>query len=146
MPSTDSSENWSNLVAAAADVCLKPWLHAVVLVNGSDDAERKASSLDGLSQGGAVDLIVRIESRSREGDRYSDQDLDLEIYSSGSDLNLMLSWCDQPERPMLWQGKHPVWMDGSSGQRCPAPEDGAPLEALARRLRALLSPTRSDQI
>ena len=145
MQSADSIENFSNLLAAAADVCLKPWLHAVVLVNGSDQAELTASSLAGWRQEGSVDLIVRIESRNREGDRNSEHDLDLEIYSSGSDMNLMLSWSDQPDRPMLWQGQHPVWMDGSSGQRCLAPEDGAALEALARRLRALLSPTCSEQ-
>jgi len=38
---------------------------------------------------------------------------------------------------MLWQGSHPVWMDGQ-GLRCERPPDGAQLEALARRLRALL--------
>ena len=52
----------------------------------------------------------------------------------------MLSWWDQPERLMLWHGRHPVWMDGASGQRCAAPLDAAPLESLGRRLRALVQP------
>jgi len=39
---------------------------------------------------------------------------------------------------MLWHGRHPVWMDPSSGERCERPAAGIPLEALARRLRALL--------
>ena len=41
---------------------------------------------------------------------------------------------------MLWQGRHPVWMNGDTGVRCQAPEDAAPLEALGRRLRSLLQP------
>jgi hypothetical protein len=50
----------------------------------------------------------------------------------------MLAWAGREDRPLLWQGSHPVWMDGASGVRCDRPEQGLPLEALARRLRALL--------
>ena len=115
------------LIAKAADVCLKPWSHAVVLI-------------DPAAQEQIDDLHVRIECRDGDGQRCSDQDLELEIYRSGDEINLMLSWWDQPERPMLWHGRHPVWMDGASGQRCSAPPDAAPLEALGRRLRALVQP------
>jgi hypothetical protein len=66
-------------------------------------------------------------------------DLELELYRSGAQLNLTLAWAADPARPMLWHGSHPVWMDGASGQRCERPRDGLPLEALARRLRALLA-------
>ena len=46
---------------------------------------------------------------------------------------------------MLWHGQHPVWMDGVTGLRTERPPAGAPLEALARRLRALLSlPSTAD--
>jgi hypothetical protein len=31
-----------------------------------------------------------------------------------------------------------VWMDSATGERCERPADGAPLEALCRRIRALL--------
>ena len=113
------------LIAKAADVCLKPWSHSVVLIDPS-----ASEQLD--------DLHVRIESRDGEGQRFPDQDLELEIYRSGDEINLMLSWWDQPERPMLWHGRHPVWMDGATGQRCTAPKDAGPIEALARRMRALL--------
>ena len=81
---------------------------------------------------------VRGRWRDVDGIRHPQHDLDLEIYRSGREINLMLSWSDQPERPMLWHGRHPVWMDGTSGQRTAAPEDAAPLEALGRRLRSLL--------
>ena len=113
------------LIAKAADVCLKPWSHAVVLIDPSAPEQ-----ID--------DLHVRIESRDGEGQRFPDQDLELEIYRSGDEINLMLSLWDQPERPMLWHGRHPVWMDGATGQRCTAPKDAGPIEALARRMRALL--------
>ncbi|HGY5532699.1 MAG TPA: hypothetical protein ACN46P_02485 [Prochlorococcus sp.] len=131
-------QNLSVLVASAADVCLKPWLHAVVLIDIAD-VDQEAESFLELIAAGAVDLTVRIECRNRDGDRHPEHDLELEIYRSGKDLNLMLSRCDQPDSPMLWQGQHPVWMDGRSGQRCQPPEDGAPLESFARRLRALLA-------
>ena len=117
------------LIARSADVCLKPWSHSVVLLSGVDDNES-----------GVDDLTVRIECRDQQGQRHSDRDLELEIYRSGIEINLMLSWGDQPERPMLWHGRHPVWMDGESGERCTAPEDAPPLEALSRRLRSLLQP------
>ena len=115
------------LIAKAADVCLKPWSHAVIVIDPSAPAE-----LD--------ELDVRIECRDGDGQRHPDRDLELEIYRSGEEINLMLSWWDQPERPMLWHGRHPVWMAGASGQRCSAPQDAAPLEALGRRLRALVTP------
>lgn len=117
------------LIARSADVCFKPWSHSVVLLSG-DDATN--FSVD--------DVSLRIECRDQEGLRHDDRDLELEIYRSGEEINLMLSWWDQPERPILWQGRHPVWMDGASGQRCPAPQDAAPLEALGRRLRTLIRP------
>ena len=115
------------LIAKAADVCLKPWSHAVVPLDSSAAAE-----LD--------DLNVRIECRDGDGQRHPDRDIELEIYRSGEEINLMLSWWDQPDRPMLWHGRHPVWMDGETGQRSSAPQDAAPLEALGRRLRSLVQP------
>ena len=115
------------LIAKAADVCLKPFIHAVVPADPS-------------APGDLEDLTVRIECRDAEGARHFDRDLDLEIYRSGDEINLMLGRSDQPERPMLWQGRHPVWMNGDTGVRCQGPEDAAPLEALGRRLRALLQP------
>tara|TARA_B100001173_G_scaffold65894_1_gene55735 strand:- start:505 stop:867 length:363 start_codon:yes stop_codon:yes gene_type:complete len=110
------------LIASAADLCRKPVLHAVL---SAEDA-----TLD--------DYRGRIQCRDGDGARLEELDLELELYRSGEDLNLTLAWVDQPARPILWHGQHPVWMDGETGKRCSAPADGAPLEALARRLRALL--------
>ena len=125
------------LICSAADVCRKPLIHALVPVDQQFSADQASTSNpDSLET--MIDVRARLESREPDGSRCSEQDLELEIYQSGDDLNLMLSWWNQEERPMLWHGHHPVWMDGETGKRCSAPADGAPLEALARRLRALL--------
>ena len=125
------------LICSAADVCRKPLIHALVPVDQQLSADQesisKTASLETMT-----DLRARLECRDPDGNRCSEQDLELEIYQSGDDLNLMLSWWNQTDRPLLWHGQHPVWMDGDTGKRCSAPNDGAPLEALARRLRALL--------
>ena len=119
------NSNLQQLVAAAADLCRKPWRHAVLPL---DDAQR------------CDDCNLRLEVRKADGERYPAADLEIEIYRSGDDLNLTLAWCHDQQRPLLWQGSHPVWMEPESGLRCERPVDGAPLEALARRLRALLMP------
>lgn len=132
-PQRDPGADWAGvnvdlrrLVAAAADLCRKPLRHAVVLPE----------------QGTGAEFLLRIEARTAEGERCPEEDLELEIYRSGEDLNLTLAWCLGEERPILWHGSHPVWMDGTTGVRCERPPEGIPLEALARRLRALLSPDR----
>ncbi len=121
------------LIANAADVCMQPWKHAVVhtntIVNEQIDIKEP------------IELVLRIECRSAEGERYPMNDLDLEIYRSGIELNLMLGWSNQLDRPILWQGQHSVWMDANTGIRCKAPSDCVYLEALARRLRALFCPS-----
>jgi hypothetical protein len=129
----------SRLVASAADLCRKPLRHAVVTTPGPGD-EGGDGAADGPEE--SIDLCLRLEARTPAGERRPHEDLELEIYRSGSDLNLTLFWAHGEERPLLWQGSHPVWMDGITGLRCGCPADGAPLEALARRLRALL---RADQ-
>ena len=128
--------NLFELIASAADICLKPWRHAVVMSNVLEEHR----SLNDEEEASFLDLSVRIESRDSRGKRHPDRDLELEIYQSGNDFNLMLSWVSYPDSPLLWQGQHPVWMDASNGKRCEAPKDGIVLESLARRLRALIEP------
>ena len=116
----------SQLVAAAADLTRKPLRHGVVVTSAEGDP----------------DCCLRLEVRDADGQRQPEHDLELEIYRSGSShqisLNLTLAWLQDDSRPMLWHGSHAVWMD-PSGLRCERPQDGLPLEALARRLRALLA-------
>lgn len=111
-------------LAAAAELCLKP--------------QRYGACYGHQPVADSFDCCVHLEARSESGERYGAADLELEIYHSGSSLNLMLSRSNQPLAPLLWHGQHPVWMDASTGERCERPADGAPLEALARRVRALL--------
>ncbi len=125
------------MVAASADICLKPWNHAVVIVQPSQDVVAESDSENLLFSNFPLDLIMRIECRDKRGNRFSDNDLELEIYRSGKEINLMLSWVNQSERPLLWHSKHSVWMDGNTGQRCDRPKDGDSLESLARRTRSI---------
>jgi hypothetical protein len=117
------------LLAKAADLCLKPQRHAV-----------RYSGAEPSTIGDCSDCCLRIEARDGEGGRLPDQDLELEIYRSGAELNLMLTRLADENAPLLWHGSHAVWMQAGSGERCERPIDGAPLEALCRRVRALLNP------
>ena len=114
-------------LAKAADLCLKPYRHAVRF--GGD-----APTLIGDSS----DCVVLIEARDTGGERLIELDLELEIYRSGAELNLMLSRVRDDNAPLLWHGSHAVWMHAASGERCERPADGVPLEALCRRIRAFL--------
>lgn len=140
MPSPESPIGSANtdlcqLVAAAADLCRKPLRHAVVLPG----AERAAATAP-TEGDDHLDLCLRLEARTPQGERAPIEDLELELYRSGDDLHLTFAWSLGEDRPLLWHGSHPVWMDGATGLRCGCPLDGPPVEALARRLRALLRP------
>lgn len=121
------------LVAQAADLCRKPLRHAV-RCNGE-----APGSLDDAS-----DCCLLIEARLSNGERSPEHDLELEIYCSGTSLNLMLSSVADDQAPVLWHGNHPVWMRPDTGERCERPDEGAVLEAFCRRLKALLV-TAPDQ-
>lgn len=114
-------------LAKAADLCLKPDRHAL-----------RFSGSEPLSIGDCSDCCLLIEVRDPEGQRHPDRDLELEIYRSGSELNLMLSRVTDDGSPLLWHGQHPLWMQAASGERCERPAHGAPHEAFCRRVRALL--------
>ena len=129
LDSDDPGHEFLNLVAKAADVCLKPLSHGVRY-----SGEVPTNQIDDCG-----DCVLLVEARDPAGRRCPEQDLELEIYRSGRDLNLMLSRMNDASRPVLWHGSHAVWMDGSSGERCSRPDDGAPFEALCRRLRAILN-------
>ncbi len=122
--------DWKPLVAQAADICLKPLKYSVV-------------DKQNISKGNLIDepieLLMHIYCRTAEGVRVPSGDLELEIFTSGNDLNLILSWLEKPNSPILWHGKHSVWMDCNDGKKCDAPSDGEVLESLARRLRAIFN-------
>ena len=129
MLTLDSTRDFISEVAKSCDICLKPWRHSVF-----DNSESNDSSL--VSESQTMDIILRVECRSQDGQRFSDNDLEIEIYRSGNDLSINLSWLSFPERPILWFGKHSIWMDSSTGLRSQTPTGGSNLESLARRLRS----------
>ena len=112
-------------VAKAADLCMKPYVHSVSLGNQLNDFND------------IEDLIFKIQCRNIDGEREESMDIELEVYKSGKDLNMTLSWKSIIDRPILWQGKHSVWMDSSSGVQCEIPLYGKEFESLARRLRTI---------
>jgi hypothetical protein len=118
--------------ARAADLCLVPWCHAVRL------CEPAGLELCAADPDGPLDCLLRFEARAASGERHPHHDLELEIYRSGKALHLLLSRPADPGAPLLWHGNHPVWLCPESGLRRDRPADGLPLEALCRRLRALL--------
>jgi hypothetical protein len=142
-PIGSANTDLSRLVAAAADLCRRPLRHAVVAEPGGAaelSTVAELSTEGSTSEPEPLDLCLRLEARTPDGQRTPQEDLELEIYRSGDDLNLTLSWREGDDRPLLWHGSHPVWMDGATGLRSTCPADGMPLEALARRLKALLRP------
>ena len=125
MLTLDSIESLISDVAKAADLCMKPYSHSVSLENQVDD------------ENDLEDLIFKIQCRNIDGEREESMDIELEVYKSGNELNMTISWKSLIDRPILWQGKHPVWMDSSSGLQCEMPSYGNLFESLARRLRTV---------
>ena len=113
-------------VAKAADLCMKPYLHSVSLESHLDN-EIADENID--------DLTFKIQCRDIEGERQPSMDIELEVYKSGNDINITSSFSSLLHTPILWQGKHSVWMDSDSGIQCQAPSNGQLFEALARKLR-----------
>ena len=125
MHTTDSIDGLLAEVAKAADLCMKPYVHSVFLENQLDDD----NVLD--------DLIFKIQRRNTNGERDDSMEIELEVYKSGNEVNMTISWKSLIDRPILWQGKHAVWMNGSSGLQCETPSYGKLFESLARRLRTV---------
>ena len=124
----DSTHDFLMEIAIACDHSLKPWRHSVI----NDSAFSLSDSSDEL-----IDLTLKVECRGDNGERYPRNDLELEIYKSGSDLSITLAWPFYPNRPILWHGRHSIWMDPINGKRSSTPVEGSSLEALARRLRSI---------
>ena len=83
------------------------------------------------------DLIFKIQRRNTDGEREDFMDIELEVYKSGNEVNMTISWKSLIDRPILWHGKHSIWMDSSSGVQCDPPSYGKIFESLARRLRTV---------
>ncbi len=143
MSSNEIDFEFISSVAAAADLCLKPWKYSVILVEKDFRPQSSTSDVQQDSFIG-VDLTLRIECRDIDGNRIENNDIDVEIYWSGQEVTIMLGWCNREHLPLLWQGKHSFWMDTKNGSKCLAPQHGENLEHLARRIRALIHIARDD--
>ena len=125
MLSEDSNQDLLTEVAKACDFCLKPCSYSVI----DNSGDQKNYNEDKI-----IDLILIGECRSSDGKRLPENDLEIEIYRSGLDISITLSWLSFPSKPILWHGKHSLWMDSTIGSRVDTPDDAYKLEALARRL------------
>ena len=127
MPTPDLTHDYLSEVAKACDLCLKPWRHSVI-----NDSINHTFPLDDKS----IDLTLRVECRDKDGKRLKENDFEIEIFRSGADLSITLSWSFFLDRPILWHGKHSVWMDSKTGRQSTSPTEASNMESLARRLRS----------
>ena len=125
MRTPDSIDSLMAEVAKAADFCMEPYIHSVSLENQLED------------NNDLEDMIFNIQCRNIDGERDESRDFELEVYKSGKEINMTISWKSLIDSPILWQGKHAVWMDSSSGVQCETPSYGKIFESLARRLKTV---------
>ena len=123
----DSQKGLEGLIAKAADLTNKPFIHSVVKVKG----DYALNSED-------IDLTINILCRDIDGKRLDLFDLELEIYKSKTDLVLVITKLNFPDEPILWSGPKNLWMDGKTGKKCIPPHYGFKLENLAGRIKGIL--------
>ena len=123
----DQQDSIESLIAKAADLSDKPFLHSVVKVQGEYDFNSKD-----------IDLIINILCRETNGKRLELYDLELEIYKSNNDLILVVSKLNFPDEPILWSGPKNLWMNGKTGKKCNPPSYGYKLENVASRVKNIL--------
>ena len=90
MHTADSKDSLIAEVAKAADLSMNPYVHSVFLENQLDDD----NDLD--------DLIFKIQCRNIDGERQESMDMELEVYKSGNEVNMTISWKSLIDRPILW--------------------------------------------
>ena len=123
----DQQDSIESLIAKAADLSDKPFLHSAVKVQGEYDFNSED-----------IDLIINILCRETNGKRLELYDLELEIYKSNNDLILVVSKLNFPDEPILWSGPKNLWMNGQTGKKCNPPNYGFKLENLATRVKNIL--------
>ena len=132
MLSPDKKNKIYTAIALAAEICCKPFKYSVVC---QEDNHKEIDTFE-LND----DLILILECRDIEGKRIFDKDIELEIYKSGDDFNIMINWVLTKDELVLWYGSHPVWINAQTGQRLSPANNTSTLESLARRIRAIFVP------
>ena len=94
-------KNIESLIAKSADLTNKPFVHSVVKINGEYEFEEE------------FDLTVNILCRDKEGKILEIYDLELELFKSKKELDLVISKLNFPDEPILWCGVKTLWMDSN---------------------------------
>ena len=115
------------LIAKAADLTNKPFLHSVLRVNGRTEEIEDD-----------IDLQLNVLCRNKEGKRVEMYDVELEIFRSNKDLVIVISKLNYPNEPILWCGVKTLWMNSNNGKKCTPPEYSSRLENLANRIKSLI--------
>ena len=121
------SESFEKLIAKAADLTNKPFIHTVVKKSGEYVFE--------LNE---IDISLTILCRDIDGKRIEADDLELEIFKSNNNLVLVVSKLNLPEEPILWSGTKSIWMNSKNGKKCNSPHYSNKLENLATRIKAFM--------
>ncbi|PZD70798.1 hypothetical protein C1752_08940 [Acaryochloris thomasi RCC1774] len=69
-----------------------------------------------LSESATIDdCHLQLIARDEAGHQLPEWTLNLEFYTAGTQMSLMIERQEQPEHPILWQGQNSVWMDAETG-------------------------------
>ena len=124
-----SLKNLEILIAKAANATNKPFIHSVVCVSGAYDEPNKDE----------LDITFNILCRDCDGKRLERYDLELEIYNSKNELNMVITKLNFPDDPILWSGNKNLWLESNNGKKCDAPNYYFRLENLATNIRNSLN-------
>ena len=124
----DFDEKFNTLIAKAADLTNKPFLHSVVKINGEYEGDNED-----------IDLTVNILCRDNKGKRLDIYDLELELFRSNRELILVISKLNFPDEPILWSGVKTIWMNSNNGKKRSAPKYSFRLENLASKIKNFIA-------
>ena len=123
------SDNLEIIVAKAANIINKPYFHSVIKLSGECD----------FSKDDDLDITLNVLCRDSEGNRFENDDLEIEIFNSKNELVLLISKLNYPNDPILWSGNKNLWMDSKSGKKCEPPNYNFRIENLATRIKKFIN-------
>ena len=125
----NSSDNLEIIVAKAANIINKPYIHSVVKISGQYNTSKDDD----------FDIVLNVLCRDSEGNRIEKDDLDIEIFNSKNELVILVSKLNYPNEPILWSGNKNLWMDSKSGEKCEPPNYNFMIENLATRIKEFIN-------
>ena len=125
----NSSNNLEIIVAKAANIINKPYIHSVIKIKGEYETLKNDD----------LDIILNVLCRDSEGNRIERDDLEIEIFNSKNELVLIVSKLNYPNEPILWSGGKNLWMDSKSGKKCEPPNYNYRLENIATRIKKFIN-------